>query len=167
MKKIFILIGLVLMIIYISHDRYEFTKDSIRFRVIANSNSFKDIDMKEKVVKEVSGVLFKKSSSIYETRENIMKNLKNVENKIDNLFSKNNYKLNYNISYGTNHFPKKTYKGKIYDEGDYESLVIEIGESKGNNYFCILYPSLCVIEKEDIEEKKYNFKILEFVKKLF
>lgn len=166
MKKIFIVISIILTIIYLMNDKYDLTRDSIRFRVIANSNSSKDIIMKEKVVSEISDILFKESDSIYEARENIINNIAKVENRIDSLFSKNNYNLNYNISYGINHFPEKEYMGKIFEEGDYESLVIEIGEANGNNYFCILYPALCLID-DNSDDIEYSFKIVEYIKNLF
>ena len=58
--------------------------------------------------------------------------------------------------------------GKEYNEGLYESLVIEIGEAKGDNYFCILYPSLCLIDYENRENNKsYGFKIVDVFKDIF
>ena len=60
-----------------------------------------------------------------------------------------------------NEFPRKEYNGIVYEEGLYESLVIEIGEAKGDNYWCFLYPSLCMIDtKNDV---KYKSKIMEFI----
>jgi stage II sporulation protein R len=167
MKKIFLLVGIILIIMYLGNNKYNLTKDSIRFRVIANSNSSKDILMKEKVVSELSGLLFNKSDSIYETRENIIYNLKNIEDRIEILFKNNNYNLNYNISYGMNYFPKKEYKGQVFEEGNYESIVVEIGEAKGNNYFCILYPPLCMIDYENKDNIKYGFKVVDIIKNLF
>ena len=66
-----------------------------------------------------------------------------------------------------NYFPKKVFNGKTYNEGEYKSLVIEIGEAKGNNYFCILYPSLCTIDIDEKEESKYKFKLIEIIKNIF
>ena len=39
--------------------------------------------------------------------------------------------------------------------------------AKGNNYWCILYPPLCMIDDNKSEEVKYDFKILELFKKIF
>ncbi len=168
MKKIMIAI-ILLVILYIYHyDEYNNIEDSIRFRVVANSNSSNDILMKEKVVKELSYILFDKTKSLEETEKNIYDNLKNIENKIDILFKNNNYNKNFNISYGMNRIPKKTYKGKVYEEGNYKSLVIEIGEAKGNNYFCILYPSLCLLDSEELNKgNNYKSKIIEYFEELF
>ena len=167
MKKIILIISIILVIILLSNNNYNVTNDMIRFRVIANSNKSEDIIMKEKVVKTLSNLLFKNNDSIEDTRNNVISNINNIENKIDKLFKKNKYDMTYNISYGLNHFPKKEYNGQVFSEGDYESLVIEIGEAKGNNYFCILYPPLCMIDEDKTDEVKYDFKIVELLKKLF
>ena len=168
MKKAVLILLVIISMYLISRDEYNITEDSIRFRVIANSNSVYDIAMKEKVVKEISNILFVKTNTKEETEANIYNNIKNIEDKIDLLFKKNNYDKSYNISYGLNNFPEKTYRGKKYEKGLYKSLVIEIGEGKGNNYFCILYPSLCMLDYEEKEEKSnYKFKIIEVIKNVF
>jgi len=172
MKKIIIIVCLLVFMYALNNEEYNISEDTIRFRVIANSNSKKDILMKEKVVKELSGLLFVNSSSIEDAKENIYKNLENIDKRIQKLFKNNNYNKKYNILFGLNEFPKKTFMNKTYNEGLYESLVIEIGEAKGNNYFCILYPSLCMIDYKNNDEENdkngiYKSKIIEILKDLF
>lgn len=168
MKKIFLILIILLGILLVSQkDKYDLTKDMIRFRVIASTNSVKDIKMKELVVNELSKIIFNGSNdSINDKREQIINNISNIENKIDDLFKSNNYKETFNMSYGLNHFPEKEYEGIKFKEGDYESLVIEIGEGKGNNYWCILYPPLCMID-EDNKNIEYKSKLLKTLKELF
>ena len=167
MKKIIIICLIILLIVIINpKEEYNLTKDTIRFRVIANSNSQKDLKMKELVVENLSNLLFYGDrGNIDNERDYIIKNLGNVEKKIDDLFKSNNYKKTYNISYGLNYFPEKEYNGKTFKEGEYESLVIEIGEAKGNNYWCILYPPLCMIDED--KEVKYKSKLFEIIKGIF
>ena len=168
MKKIFLGLFIILVIIFLSDNQNNLTEDAIRFRVIANSNSSTDIIMKMKVVNVLSKTLFKKEDNIEMTRENIINNIENIQNDINQVFTENNYNMNYNISYGMNHFPKKKYNNQIFKEGEYESLVIEIGEGNGNNYWCILYPPLCMIDENlDDEEVKYDFKLIKVIKNLF
>ena len=166
MKKILIVASILVLIIILDVKEYNSTRDDIRFRVVANSNSPRDILIKEKVVNELSKILFIDSTNINEVDDNIYSNLENIEQIIDDVFENNNYNKNYTISYGLNEIPRKVYHGKLYEKGLYKSLVIEIGEGKGNNYFCILYPSLCVIDVEENDGKKikYNFRIKEFIK---
>ena len=95
------------------------------------------------------------------------KNLLDTEMTIG-LFKNNNYDMDYKVNYGMNYFPIKKYDGATYKEGNYESLVVSIGEAKGNNYWCILYPPLCMIDnKKEVKNKiEYKFKIIEYIKKL-
>ena len=168
MKKISILFLLFVVLMYINnYDEYNITDDSIRFRVIANSNSTNDIIMKEKVVSEISNIIFIKKNNKEDVEKNIYDNLNNIEEIIKNLFKKNNYNMNFNIIYGYNKFPKKRYRGEELKEGIYKSLVIEIGEAKGNNYFCILYPSLCILDyKDSKDDEKYEYRFLNKIIKL-
>ncbi|MGM9878284.1 MAG: stage II sporulation protein R [Bacilli bacterium] len=178
MKKIILITILLAIIMYSVNEEDKISEDAIRFRVIANSNSIEDITMKEKVVEELSGIIFTNNSRD-EIKKNVLNNLSTIENRIDKLFENNNYNKTYNIVYGLNEFPKKEYNGKVYDEGLYESLVIEIGDAKGNNYWCFLYPSLCMsdfenkrieennIDDNNIENKTIKFKFLELIKDIF
>jgi stage II sporulation protein R len=165
MKKILFLIGILIIMYILNVDEYNMSDDTIRFRVIANSNSEKDIIMKELVVSELSDILFIKTDSLEETKKNIYSNLEKIDYRISSLFKKNNYNMQYNILYGMNEFPKKEFMNKTYEEGLYDSLVIEIGEAKGNNYFCILYPSLCMIDYN--EKSEYKSKIVEIFNSIF
>ncbi len=166
MKKLLIIMLFVVGIILFNIENYS-NDDAIRFRVVSNSNSYKDILMKEKVVNKVSKYIFNDYNDSEITRKNIVNNISNIEEEIEILFKNNNYNMNFDVNYGMNHFPVKKYNGITYKEGKYESLVISIGEAKGNNYWCILYPPLCMIDDNFDEEIKYDFKILKFFKKLF
>ena len=166
MKKILIISLLVVGILLFSKKDY-YGDDAIRFRVISNSNSSRDIFMKEMVVNKISKYVFNDYNDKYVTRKNIINNISNIEEEIERLFNNNNYNMNFDVNYGMNYFPVKKYNGITYKEGEYESLVVSIGEAKGNNYWCILYPPLCMIDDNFDEEIKYDFKILEIFKKLF
>ena len=64
--------------------------------------------------------------------------------------------MSYQINYGSNYFPQKKYRGVNYKEGYYESIVISIGASEGDNWWCVLFPNLCLADLEtdtDIEYK--------------
>ena len=167
MKKILIILLFVGLIFYMNQKDYNITEDSIRFRVIANSNSPKDILMKELVVSKISNILFINNNSVEEAENNIYNNLNKVELIIENLFNESNYDKKFNISYGLNEIPEKTFMGKKYNKGLYKSLVIEIGEAKGDNYFCILYPSLCLIDYSEKEKTEYKYRIKDLIDKAF
>ena len=77
--------------------------------------------------------------------------------------------ITYKVNFGYNYFPQKKYKGVVYEEGMYESLVITIGEGKGDNWWCVLFPPLCMMESNDenIEEVEYKSFIKEIIDKYF
>ena len=52
----------------------------------------------------------------------------------------------------------------MYPAGNYDSLVITLGKGAGSNFWCVLFPPLCLLdnEKEDVGEVDYKF----YVKKL-
>ena len=172
MKKALILLAglsLVFMFNAKTEDYIVVPKDSIRFRIIPNSNSLEDLHMKEKVKEEINTVIneIEEAENITESRQNIVNSIPKIEEKIDNLFKKENYDQTYKIKYGMNYFPEKIYKGVKYESGDYESMVIEIGSSNGDNYWCVLFPPLCLIDAEESEEVEYKFFITEILKKFF
>jgi|SRR5574344_2458107 stage II sporulation protein R len=167
MKKILVVVLISLVLLIMNSNYYIIPNEAIRFRIISNSNSSEDIIMKEKTMQETVN-LFEdfKYDSINNTRNDIVNNIKNIENNISKLFSDNNYNKTFNIRYGLNEFPEKTYKGVKYEKGLYESLLIEIGNAKGNNYWCVLYPPLCLIDESN-EKIEYKSKIIEIFNKLF
>lgn len=169
-RKIFlILLGLIIIAVY-SQNETEITipESSIRLRVIPNSNESKDINIKEQVKDYLETdiyILLKDTDDIDKARNIINENIPNIENNIDNIFKDNNYNLPYQVNFGYNYFPEKTYQGKTYEAGEYESLVIYIGESKGDNWWCVLFPNFCLIDTENNHEYKSYFK--ELIDKIF
>ena len=166
MKKIVIVMFCFVLFLSISSKQKLLIPDeSIRFRIIANSNEEADQAMKMLIKKDLEKELFSKitySKSIDDTRKIISDNQENI----DSLLKK--YNINYDISYGKNYFPSKEYKGVNYNSGEYESLVISLGESKGNNWWCVLYPPLCLLESEsnNMEENEYKLYIQEILDKV-
>lgn len=168
MKKILIILSVIIMII-ISNKEYEkilIPEDSIRIRVIANSNNIEDQLEKLKVKKEIEKSLYKslkQTKNINEARKTIENNLPILKETISKTIKNNNFTINY----GENYFPEKTLNGINYNEGNYESLVINLGESKGNNWWCVLFPPLCMIEIEENDNDfvEYKSKVLEILKR--
>ena len=61
--------------------------------------------------------------------------------------------------------PEKEYKGTTYEEGYYESLVITLGSGEGDNWWCVLFPPLCLLEAEDSDDVEYTSYVKELVDK--
>ena len=144
--------------------------DAIRVRVIPNSNSVIDQNMIDKVKKYVSNYMMLKLDGVYdveEARDIISSSIDELNYDISNLFINNGYDKEFRIIFGDNYFPDKVYKGIIYNEGDYESLVVYIGEAKGDNWWCVLFPPICSIEEDSNSNQKieYSFYVNEMFNK--
>ena len=164
-KKIFLILFLLLVInIYKQTDTVSIIPDSsIRLRVIPNSNDSLDVNIKEQVKKYLEKDVYKltkDSDSIEEARNIISSNIPYIEENISTIFLQNNYNLPFKVNYGDNFFPEKTYQGITYEEGMYESLAIYIGDAKGDNFWCVLFPNYCLVDTENNNNYKSYFKEL-------
>lgn len=172
MKKtcfLFLTIILIYMVIgNVLAEKNLIPDDAIRIRVIPNSNSTYDQDMKAKVKDELQNSMYnllKDVKGVDDARKVINSNLKNIDSNINNLFKKENYNQTFDINFGLNYFPEKEYKGIKYEEGYYESLLVTIGEGAGDNWWCVLFPPLCLIEAEESTEVEYTSFVKEMLNK--
>ena len=145
----------------ISNEKVLIPEQAIRFRVIANSNSKEDQDtkmlVKNDLEKEIASDL-KNSNSINTSRKILSSNVEKYEKLVVNTLNENNIKEEFKINYGLNYFPEKEYKGVTYKEGNYESLVVTLGSGEGNNWWCVLFPPLCLLEAEEMETEEIEYK---------
>ena len=170
-----ILIMLTIVTIYVVYNNVKaeeivIPNTAIRLRVIPNSNNLLDQEMKGKVKEYLETNLYKDFANvddIDEARTIINNNIPKIEEDITSIFNENSYNMNFKVKYGNNYFPEKEYKGITYKEGYYESLVVEIGEAKGDNFWCVLFPSLCLLETEETTEVEYKLGVLELINKIF
>lgn len=157
MKKLIILLAFISFIFLLtSNSSLEIPTESIRFRIIASSNSFKDQQLKQKIKNDLVNNIIPNILTDVSIQES--KNLiNNSINKIEDILNK--YDISYKINFGQNFFPQKNYQGITYHAGNYESLVITLGEGLGDNWWCVLYPPLCLIENNfdssNIEYRSY------------
>lgn len=142
--------------------------DAIRVRVIANSNSDYDQKIKYEVKDIVEDDMYNILNNVTDlniARDKIGNNLNIVENDIDKYLKNIDYNLGFDINYGYNYFPKKKFKGITYNEGYYESLVVTLGSGEGDNWWCVLFPPLCLIEAEESTDVEYTSLVKEIVDK--
>ncbi len=173
MKKIIIILTIITsFLIYntIKEQEIIIPDTSIRLRVIPNSNSILDQNMKNKVkqyLEKNTYTLLENANDISTARKIINDNVSNLDIAISDIFKENNYNMKYDINFGYNYFPEKEYRKVKYKEGYYESIVITIGEGKGDNWWCVLFPNLCLVDLENISDVEYKSWIEEKINKIF
>ena len=174
-KTIFLLLGIIITYILIGNvlaSNDIIPDNAIRIRVIANSNSEYDQKIKLKVKETLEYDMYsilKNTTDLEEARLLINNNLNKVEKNIDKTLQKENYKLPYSVNFGLNYFPEKKYKGVTYDEGYYESVVVTLGEGLGDNWWCVLFPPLCMLEAEETNttDVEYTTMVKTIIDKYF
>lgn len=173
MKKTLIIIAIIIIALTTTKKQViTIPKEAIRFRVIANSNDIADQILKEEITnniyKEFSSLSFQENN-ITSIRNNIKSKIPKIEEIVENTIESKGLKKEYNINYGMNYFPEKQYKGVLYEAGEYESLVITLGDGLGDNFWCVLFPPLCLLEAEekDTSEVEYTSFIKEVLEKYF
>ncbi len=170
MKKLILVILVILgFYIFAGHvSSLVIPPDALRIRIIANSNSEYDQKIKQILREKIQYRMYellKNTKGVNEARRIINNNLNNIDTEVKETLQNLNYDLDYKINFGLNYFPSKEYKGISYEEGYYESLVITLGEGKGDNWWCVLFPPLCLIEAEESDEVEYTSFVKELLEK--
>ena len=172
MKKLVLLILATLILIGVinnyEEDYYIIPDKSIRIRIIPNSNNIKDQYLKKQVKTNIELEIendLKSSKTIDNSRKIIKQNLNKYKSTIKEVQKQENTNQKYSIDYGYHHFPEKIYKGVKYQEGNYESLLITLGQGKGDNWWCVLFPPICSLETNDHNTKNIEYSL--YVKEMF
>ena len=171
-------------------------QNTIRLHVLANSDSDEDQDLKLEVRDYILGDiadLTKDCSDAEEAAEKIRDGLKDIELKAKDFINKKRYEYNVTASLSGEVYPERTYTDSdgedyIFPSGKYQSLRIVIGEGEGKNWWCVLFPPLClsgskiedelavagysndqinILKKDKGSKYVIRFKILELLAGLF
>ena len=169
-KRIYILIGVLIAILLsttliISREiskieayTYDYKEKLIRFHVIANSDTDEDQELKLKVRDAVIAYLQPKlenSKSIEESEAIIKREYSNLEEISNKVIYDNGYDYSVDIGLQYSYFPAKQYSSVVLPAGKYKALKIIIGEGKGKNWWCVMFPPLCFVDDQNgvIDEK--------------
>lgn len=163
--------------------------EAIRLRILANSNNEKDQAIKRKVRDNVNAEINKwveDLTSLEDAREVIQSHLPDIEKIVAATLKNEQQTQSFTVDFARDvNFPTKMYGNYIYPAGKYEAILITIGEGRGANWWCVLFPPLCFLDfsngeavkeqpaeaKKQVEDNKeeveVKFFVVEFVTKIF
>ncbi|MCH5299836.1 MAG: stage II sporulation protein R [Ruminococcus sp.] len=164
----------------------EIQQDVFRLHILANSDSEEDQSLKLKVRDEIlkyTENFYKSSNSKEEAIKITAENLQSIANKAKEIVFENGYDYQVKARVADVYFNTRTYENVIMPSGTYKALQIEIGNAEGKNWWCVMYPSLCVGASANYQELKdnmndneynlltkektvYKFKIIEYFEKI-
>jgi stage II sporulation protein R len=96
----------------------------------------------------------KVSLDLEKSRKYILNNLDEIQATAERIIQENGYDYPVSAELGVKWIPQKTYDNVIFPSGNYEALNITIGEGKGHNWWCVLFPPLCLIGAEPPEDEE-------------
>ena len=150
--KIIIIISLFILFLFITAKSYantvstELSNNIFRLHIIANSDTEDDQELKLKVRDEIIEYMENLTENC-ETKDEVIslvnENIDEFYNIAQSIISDNGYNYQINIEIGNFYFPTKVYGNISLPSGFYDALKIEIGEAKGENWWCSLFPPLC------------------------
>ncbi|MCZ0754037.1 stage II sporulation protein R [Anoxybacillus sp. J5B_2022] len=123
--------------------------EAIRLRILANSDSAKDQALKRKVRDAVNAQInewVENLTSFAEAKQVIQAHLPAIEQTVAEVLQKEKSNQSFHVEFGNVHFPTKIYGNYIYPAGQYEAVLITLGDGKGANWWCVLFPPLCFLD---------------------
>lgn len=118
----------------------------LRFHVKANSNSKEDLALKYEVRDAVLSYISDKldeAESKLSAMDILYRYTPEIEAEVKKCIQEAGYDYDAEVSVGSSYFPMRQYGDLVLPAGTYDALTIEIGEAKGENFWCMLYPSIC------------------------
>lgn len=141
----------------------------IRFHVIANSDSQEDQSLKlavKDILVEKLAPLLENVTSISEARAVLSENLPLVLEIAEAEIKNNGYAYPVTVSLEEIYFPLKRYGNYTFPPGTYEALRVQIGEARGKNWWCVMFPPLCFVDEtysivDESSDKKLKYLLSE------
>ncbi len=170
MKKYLLLSFVLIAFIILSAYSYSYavnetlSNNVFRLHVIANSDNEEDQNLKYKVRDELIKYMETLTTS-NNTKEEVIQiannHLEDFKTIAENVIKENGFDYDVNVEIGNFSFPTKQYGDISFPAGFYDALKVQIGEAKGQNWWCVMFPPLCFVDVTSgvvPEESKANLE---------
>ena len=168
LKKLLIIFILFLLYFIFNSISYSYSisndleENLFRLHIIANSDSEEDQNLKLFVRDNVVNFLKKyKFSNKKELINFLNEHSAELNEVIKSSIVQKGYNYSFTIEIGNSFFPQKKYENIILPSGYYDGLKIKIGKAEGKNWWCVLFPPMCLINESTCELPEESELILE------
>lgn len=124
-------------------------EEAIRLRILAHSDQMGDQWVKLKVrdaVIQYMRAYMTDTTALEDARSLIRLHQREIEQVIGATLRQYGFSYGFTAELDTVPFPTKVYGSRVYPEGDYEALRITLGSGSGQNWWCVLFPPLCLVD---------------------
>ena len=171
MKKFGCVLVFLVVLLVVFLPKKETNYDYLRLHIRANSNMVMDQNVKYEIKTEVVKFLTPYLQSVKsknEAIEVINQKADELEDICDLKLKNNGFNYCSNVKINNEYFPTRTYENTTLESGYYDAVIIELGEAEGDNWWCVMYPPLCFVNKnENATQINYKSKLVEWFNKLF
>ena len=183
MPTLVLLIAILFISVFPTEEEYGIYEDTVRLHILANSDSKEDQSLKLKIRDRL---LEKYSSSLmgYDSKEEAEDALSvmipSITEDVNGWIADEGYNYESRISISSEWYDTRVYEEYTLPQGYYTSLVVSIGDGDGQNWWCVMYPPLCLgvaVEGDTLTDEEYDlirrgqcsykFKILELLSREF
>ncbi|PHD77455.1 stage II sporulation protein R [Bacillus sp. AFS043905] len=123
--------------------------EAIRLRILANSDKEEDQAVKRLIRDKVNEDITKwvaELTSLDEARDVITSHLPDIQATAEAVIKEQGLEQSVKVDFGQAEFPTKLYGQYLYPAGEYEAVIITLGEGDGANWWCVLFPPLCFLD---------------------
>lgn len=119
----------------------------LRLHIIANSDSNADQALKlmirDEILKKTDGI-FDSADNLQAAQNTVSDNLLVFEEIANEVIKRNGFGYKATASFSTSEFETRYYDDFTLPAGEYQSLIITLGEGNGKNWWCVVYPTVCI-----------------------
>ncbi len=150
-----LVVSIVFSVISFSATAEEIRNDVLRLHVIAASDSKDDQALKLKVrdaILDAGAEIFDGSVNVINAVERITPKINNLTETAQKVIEENGFDYDVKITIGEEYFTTRTYETVTLPAGEYLSLIVKIGEGEGKNWWCVMFPPMCLsaADEEDV-----------------
>ena len=168
--KFFILSILFIFFIFLLAKSYSDTmfknisNNFLRLHIVANSDSTEDqvlkYEIRDAILNYISPYM-KNASSKQDAIKILKNNMKQMYKLSSDILTEHGVNYPVRINIGNFNFPTKDYSSFILPEGNYDALKIELGNANGQNWWCVMFPSLCIVDASSFGINDSSMDILQ------
>lgn len=160
---------------FLEYYQQPLNKSVLRLHVVANSDNTGDQLLKLAVKDDIVTLMkkeFQKTSDVNMAKSQAIELIPIIEKTAREEIRNQGYDYPVKVSVGEYAFPTKSYGNFVLPQGDYQAVKVIIGEGEGRNWWCVLFPPLCLVSSSDQglcldnpQEARVTLKCLELLPK--
>ena len=169
MKYILSFVGVVVIVlscVFMREENKVVDADYMRIHIVGNSNSVEDQNVKYLVKDAVVEFLIPELSQA-ENKESakqiIISNIPKITEVANQTLRMQGKNYTATVSIAQEDIPTRSYDDLVLESGIYECLKISLGQGKGDNWWCVVFPAVCFINSKNPANYEYISKIWEIL----